>query len=182
MKLQSHLTEAFQARRRCLFLAPRLLRLQVSTRPPAYESAELEDIGRRERGVMAWSLGEFADLLWIVVPEFRGPIVELACKELNEGREYDRLLTPISDYDLATELYFRVLVPALEDLPAQRDIIGRCLGVMNRLMQAEERGRYYWNTFNVEIFGPLIGRGWSAALSVIDSELMNMVQRRRSGR
>lgn len=138
-----------------------------------------DEIKQLEQGRMAWSLGEFPDLLWMIVPEARSLIVELACEKLRDAHRQDRLLGPISDYALANDLYREILVPALTDLPTQRHLVARCLTVIRHLIMMRDEN-HYWDLFNIEVLYPLMSAGWTDALSSIDKELLDMARERQA--
>ena len=131
---------------------------------------EHERIERIERGSMPWSLGKFADLMWMVVPESRPIISDLARKELDHAVHCDEFLQPIRDTPLADSLYTDLLLPALNDVSAQEDMLRRCLKVFLRLI-VEADSSYYWEVLELEVLRPLESKGGGALLAKLDPTL-----------
>lgn len=136
-----------------------------------------ERLDRIDRGVMAWSLGKFADLLWMVVPESREMIVELACRELKDSLRMGAFLTPVSAYSLANSLYVELVRPALDDLPAENDVLRRVLGVVRRTL-VEDDTDYHWDALNIELLRPLVVDGGDEVLSALDPQLAEIYRKR----
>ena len=128
---------------------------------------------------MAWSLGKFADLLWMVVPETREIIAELACEELKNSLRMAAFLTPVSAYSLASSLHLELVRPALDDLPAQNDVLRRLLGVVRRTL-VEDDTDYHWDALNIELLRPLVVDGWEDVLSALDPQLVEIYRKRQA--
>ncbi|MFE0024188.1 hypothetical protein [Amycolatopsis sp. NPDC059021] len=128
-----------------------------------------------DRGIMKWSISRFADLLWMVVPEARQGIFEEMASDITRAISHDSFLLPISDTALADMLYREHLLPGLRDLPAQQDLVIRCLYVLRRVMTEEPGassiGGTYWDIFNVEIMHPLDVNGFGKVIDKLDPEL-----------
>lgn len=81
-----------------------------------FEDAAPKPLARR----MRWSLGMPADLIWMLVPESRPLLAELAVGQLETAVELGRELFPVDDTEAVLKFWGRLAEPALKGLPGTR--------------------------------------------------------------
>lgn len=144
------------------------------------ERLEREQAELIERGRMAWSLeSELADLLWMLVPEARPLLADLATKELADGVRYDRPLRPVTQARIADALYLDLLLPAMSNIAERRDMVLRCLAVLHRIV-VEDNGGFRWEIVDERIMRSLERKGFRDLLTEIHPEFMALVHRTRT--
>ncbi|MFB9907812.1 hypothetical protein [Allokutzneria oryzae] len=128
-----------------------------------------------ERGTMSWSLGDLGDILWMMVPELRPVISELAREEFEKAITYNRYLHELSRAELC-DAVSAILLRSLRDLPVWRDTAVRCLTAMRRVIK--DTGDDYRDTFANEIMNPVTFAGLWPALAELDPELIDVMRER----
>lgn len=81
-----------------------------------FEGAAPKPAARR----MRWSLGMPADLIWMLVPESRPLLAELAAGQFETAVELGRELHPVDDTEAVLKFWARLAEPALKGFPDTR--------------------------------------------------------------
>lgn len=95
-----------------------------------------EELTQLQEGRMQWSLGFAGDLLWMLIPEMRPALAEIAIDEINDAVEAGRFLQSLPVYQIISRFQAEALRIALDDYPDSCDLLARCCIFLNRILDS----------------------------------------------